>query len=257
MKKILCCLWALLLCVSLAMPAFGTGFVPSVSRPEKPPVQNVILITPEKPEDPENPEEETRPEHREEVEICVIISTVKEAKEKLTDITQDERDLLVEVYESVVSGIMQLPIPGSYVVSQILDVSWRNSACVENVEHTHQEELEREETVLMAQFDLAVEAGVEVVVMVYHEDQWKPVKSVTNNGDGTVICEFEHIGPVAFCVPGEEPKEETVPTVPVPVQPEPETPDYPLVPLIMLLAAFVLFLLLIYLRRRRKEEEQG
>ena len=30
--------------------------------------------------------------------------------------------------------------------------------------------------------------------------QWAPVKSVKNNGDGTVTCVFEDICPVAFCV---------------------------------------------------------
>ena len=45
-----------------------------------------------------------------------------------------------------------------------------------------------------------MKADTEVVVLVYRDGEWKPIKSVVNNGDGTLTCEFDYFCPVAFCV---------------------------------------------------------
>ena len=148
-----------------------------------------------------------------------------------------------------------------YVIREMVDVSLRRGDCVEVTTHYHQEVLEIQGVTMSVDFDLGVGPDVEVVVLTYRDGKWTQVEKVTNNGDGTITCVFEHFCPVIFCVPASsvEPEPTEAPTVPVfaPVEPADPVPDYPLVPLIALLTAFVLFLLLIYLRRRRKEEEKN
>ena len=41
---------------------------------------------------------------------CVIVTTVEQAKKKETDISQEDRDLLQEIYEKLVDGSMTLPV---------------------------------------------------------------------------------------------------------------------------------------------------
>ena len=185
MRRIVCLLAALLICGGLVCPAYGTGFVPSVSRPEKPSIGSVILGLKDKVEEKLEEAQDKIAEAGEVVEGCIVISTVKEAKEKLTDITQEERDTLVNIYEQLFSGEMVLPTPKNEVVLQVLDISWEHIDCVET-DHTHKEEMDREETVLVTEFDLGVPADVEVTVLVYVADEWRPVEKVINNGNGTV-----------------------------------------------------------------------
>lgn len=135
----------------------------------------------------------------EDVGDCLVITTITEAKEKTTDITQEARDLLLEVYEEIKNGDMELPLDEDYVVRELVDVSWKETTCVEP-EHGHKEWLEEEDTTLTVTFDLGVGPEEEVIVLVYINGEWVEAVSVINNGDGTVTVVFEDICPVAFCV---------------------------------------------------------
>lgn len=311
MKRTFCLLIALLLCASLALPAYASGvFVPSVSYKPTPPVQDAVLDIPqdvldklpeayleellkqEEEKQEQAPEEETDPEQepehtglREELKTCVVLTSIQQAREQTTDIFQESRDILLDLYEEIseTSLIVRDDPEGEtapdaagetkpaeamklffhdeeFVIREMVDVSLRRGDCVETT-HYHEEVLEIQGVTISVDFDLGVGPDVEVVVLTYREGKWTQVEKVTNNGDGTVTCVFEHFCPVIFCVPAStlEPEPTEAPTVPVfaPVEPAEPVPDYPLVPLIALLTAFVLFLLLIYLRRRRKEEEKN
>jgi hypothetical protein len=48
-----------------------------------------------------------------------------------------------------------------------------------------------------------VSKGVPVYVYTYNDADWNKVVKVTNNGDGTVTVVFEHLCPIAFCVPSD------------------------------------------------------
>jgi len=246
MKRILCLLAALVMCAGLALPAYANDFVPSVSRPEKPGIGNVILIDRNEIEinSPIGGKDRKDYQNGEAVDPCIVVSTVQDAIDKVTDISQEERDLLVEIHQKLYSGGMKLPLKEEYVVVELLDISWEYMDCVQTP-HTHEEELLLEENVLVADFDLGVEPDAKVTVMVYLDDKWEPVEAVTNNGDGTVTCEFQRIGPVAFCLPAETPVTEPA-----------EEVGYPLLWVILLIVAFLLFLLLIFLRRKRKKDEE-
>lgn len=183
MKKILCMMAALLMCLSLAMPAMAASdtFVPSIGYKDGPECEDAVL-------------------GGEYVGGCIVVSSIKQAKEKTTDIYQEERDLLLELYEKIETGAMKLPMENSgYVVRELVDVSFVKSGCVEDP-HGHEEDLLEEGTTITVTFDLGVWANTHVQVLVYVDGQWVAPVRVVNNGNGTVTCEFENIGPVAFCV---------------------------------------------------------
>ena len=182
MKKTITCLIALILCIGLILPVSATesAFVPSVTYKDGPVVEDAVM-------------------NGETVKDCVVVTTVKQAEEKTTDIYQEERDILVEVYEKVSTGAMVIPVQEGYVVRELVDVSFAAEECVEP-EHKHEEELEKEEVTQTVSFALGVDPGVDVQVMVFFEEEWIPVDTV-NNGDGTITCVFEVMGPVAFAVP--------------------------------------------------------
>lgn len=132
---------------------------------------------------------------------CVVITTVEEAEEKTTDITQEERDTLLKAYQGLVDGEVSLPIDGSYAVREIVDISFKYDACRQLEEHGHKDEVLAIEGVqLTIDFDMGVGADETVCVMTYINGEWAEIEEVVNNGDGTVTCVFEDLCPVAFAV---------------------------------------------------------
>jgi hypothetical protein len=136
------------------------------------------------------------------VEDCVVVTTIKQAEEKSTDISQEDRDLLLEVYEKLEEGSMTLPLEKEgYVVRELVDVSFEYEDCRQIEEHGHKDEnLKKEGVTLTVTFDLGIGTFEDLIVMAYVDGEWTPIKSVENNGDGTVTCVFEDICPVAFIV---------------------------------------------------------
>lgn len=140
------------------------------------------------------------------VEECVIVTSIAQAKDKSTDISQEDRDLLLEVYEQLQDGTMTLPLEGEYVIRDLVDVSFEYEDCREIEEHGHKDEnLAQEGVTLTVTFDMGVGAFEDVIVLVYVDGEWVRVESVKNNGDGTITCVFEDICPVAFVVEDKEP----------------------------------------------------
>lgn len=182
MRKLLCILCAVMLCLSLAVPAYAAGtFVPSISYKDGPEIEEATT-------------------GQETVTGCLVVSSITDAREKTTDIYQEDRDLLLEVYKELSDGTMKLPTENDkYVIRELVDVSWRKSECVEP-EHGHKEWLKQDATTIKVKFDLGVDKNTELIVMTYVDGEWTDVVEVINNGDGTVTVEFEDICPVVFCV---------------------------------------------------------
>ncbi len=182
MRKILCVILALMACAVLASPvlaAEGT-FVPSISYKD-------------------GPDLEKAEQDGEDVSDCIVITSIPEAKEKTTDIYQEDRDLLLKVYQELSEGTMKLPMDEDYVIRDLVDVSFRKSECVEP-DHGHKEDLAKNGTTITITCDLGIKKGVEIAVLSYIDGEWVPATSVVNNGDGTITCVFEDICPVAFCL---------------------------------------------------------
>lgn len=182
MRRMISLLVALLLCVMVACPVWAEDtFVPSIGYKDGPEIVEAE-------------------QNEEDVTDCLVVTTLKEAEEKTTDITQEDRDLLLEVYEELDNGSMELP--GEYkddVIRELVDVSFKQNDCV-GQEHGHKEWLAEEGNTITITFDLGVKATTDVGVLVYVNGQWVPAISVVNNGDGTVTVELEDICPMAFCV---------------------------------------------------------
>lgn len=135
------------------------------------------------------------------IDECVVVTSIAQAIEKSTDISQEDRDLLLEVYEAIAKGEMELPLKADYVIRDLVDISFEYDDCRCIEEHGHKDECLAEDGVtLTLTFDMDVPASAHVTVMAYVDGEWTSVKSVENNGDGTVTCIFEDICPVAFVV---------------------------------------------------------
>lgn len=182
MKKIFSLIAVLVMCLAMVAPAVVSAdtFVPSISYKDGPEVESAEM-------------------ENEDVANCVVVTSVLAAQEKTTDIFQEDRDLLLEVYAKLADGSVKLPLAEYYVIRELVDVSFKKVECIDP-EHTHEDDLAEEGVTITIDFDLGVKASTEVVVLSYHDGEWAPIKSVVNNGDGTVTCEFEHFCPVAFCV---------------------------------------------------------
>ena len=184
MKKLIVFATVLMLCVSMVLPVCVSAqeFVPSVTYKDG-------LIVIEADADGES------------VGDCIIVTSIKEAKEKTTDITQEARDELLDVYEKLEDGSMKVPLEGDYVVVELVDISWAQKGCVEN-EHGHLEWHEEEGNKVTVDLGY-LNKNFDLVVLVYRDGKWEKIESVVNNGDGSFDCVFEYFCPVAFCVEGE------------------------------------------------------
>lgn len=199
MKKLMSIVLILVLCLSLACPVLAAEdtFVPSIGVKDGP------EVVPGTDEDG-NPyvarvvdEEEQALDLVE--EGCLVVTPVSQA-ETSEEIPEDSRDTLLDVYNQLVDGSMELPYdkfeedldPDKMVVRELVDASW---LCEE-----HPELVSEVGVYVEIVFDLGVGEDTDVYVMAYVNGEWVPIVSAVNNGDGTVTCLFEEICPVAFSV---------------------------------------------------------
>ena len=187
MRKIVTVLMALLIISTLACPVFAAEnqFMPSVSYKD-------------------GPELEKAEQKGKENTDCVVITSIQNAKNKSTDITQEARDLLLDVFSQLQKGSMKLPLNnGKYVIRELVDISFKQADCV-NTDHVHEEELNKPEVTITLELDLGVNKYTEVRAFSYNDGAWNEVVSVENNGDGTLTVVMDHFCPVAFCVSTDE-----------------------------------------------------
>ncbi len=198
MKKLLSIFLAALLCLSLSSVAFAAEeFTPSVSYKGHP---ELVIIH----DEDGNPHIGIVRDEKKDIlsyvdKPCLVITPVSKANTS-TEIPDAARELLLNVYEQLTKGDMELPYEkfGSQikaedmVIRDLFDATWLCG--------NHPVELEPEGVVLELTFDLGVEAGTPVYTMTYNDGEWNPIISTVNNGDGTVTCTFEHLCPIAFSV---------------------------------------------------------
>ena len=181
MKRLFCLLMVLVITMSLAVPAAAADtFVPSITYKDGPDINTATMDGGD-------------------VKGCLVVTSISKAKNKSTDITQDDRDLLLDVYSKLNSGEMKLPIENDkYVIRELVDVSFMYNNC--RAPHDHEEWLKKDNTTVTVDFKLGVKSSAEVLVLVYVDNKWVPAEKVTNRGNGNVTVVFEEICPVAFCV---------------------------------------------------------
>ena len=197
MKKLICFITVLLLCVSIACPVLATEeFVPSISYKGAPEVVTV--------QDGSGNDalgviyDETDAVVRYVYQDCLWVTPVAKAEtdSKIPDAAEQE---LLAVYEALKNGTMKLPygdnVKAEYmVIRDLFDISWICGT------HGCAEEIVPDGVALELTFDLGVKADDTVVVMTYKNDTWSEIAKVVNNGDGTITCTFEHMCPVSISI---------------------------------------------------------
>ncbi len=203
MKKRICLLVVLILCLSIAIPAVAEedGFVPSITykpNPELVPVEG---------EDGEAYIGVIRNKEGEIVDYvghgCLLITPIAHVWDEEIMVPSDVERLLIKVYEALKDGSMKIPYekheadlnPANMVIRDLFDARW---LCEE-----HRIMLEEEGYTLELTFELGVIAEAQIFVMTYDEpaDEWSPIVKTVNNGDGTVTCTFEHLCAIEFSMP--------------------------------------------------------
>lgn len=202
MKKIIALLTVLMLCAAMVVPASAANeFTPSVSNKPAPEIVPVV--------DPNgDPAIGEIINDIEEIidyvyQPCIVITPVSGATTS-TEIPDDARELLLDVYAKLQSGEMTIPYEDLFegldnddmVIRDLFDVTF---SCEE-----HPAMLAPKGVVFRVTFDIGVEAGVDVYTTTYKNGQWVPAVSTVNNGDGTVTCLIEDFCPVAFSVEVED-----------------------------------------------------
>lgn len=182
MKKVICMVAMLALCLSLVCPAFASEdtFVPSISYQDGP---EIVAVG-----------EEFDIHH-------LVVTSIKDAQDQTTDVLQEDRDLLLSLYEQLESGAMELPLSGEkgdYVIRDLVHVGF-TVECLESGDG-HAEKLGQKNATIAVTFRLGIDANTNLLLMSYLRGQWIPVDKVVNHGDGTVSCELEDVGPVVFVV---------------------------------------------------------
>lgn len=189
MKKLICLVTVLLMCLCVTSPALAaeSNFVPSISYKDHPEILGDISLINDDGDILHVLDQD-----------CLVITPVSEALDKPENERTDYEQKLVEVYEKLSDGSMKLPLDDDWVIRDLFDASL---ICGEvHLDPNHVEELAKEGVYINLTFDLGVSPNTDVVVMVYINGQWQEIKSVVNNGDGTITGVFEDICPIAFCV---------------------------------------------------------
>lgn len=189
MKKIICCVVALVLCVVLSCTSvMAATFVPSIGDKGAPEVVNAWILY--------GDEEERLHED------CIVITPIREANTS-TLIPPAARDELLDVYDKLNKGEMELNYDDLPENVKKEDMVIRDMFDISVICEEHADVLVNPENKLKVIFDVGVVAGAYVHVEYYKDGEWHAVKAV-NNGDGTITCIFEEICPVAIAVPTKE-----------------------------------------------------
>ena len=199
MRKVLCLFVALLLCMSMVIPAYAseTTFVPSISDKDGP---DIVIGEDEEGNsfmgtifDPNG----NMTGHVTEGALTITSIAKVEVSE---NISEEARQQLLDIYEKLNNGTMVIPFdkvsgtlnPENLVIRDLIDVSWFNE------EFKNQFTFEGGSIELS--FVLGVNGDTNVYAMAYVNGEWVPVKKLLNNGDGTVTVTLESLGPVVFAV---------------------------------------------------------
>lgn len=225
MKKVIAILTAVILILSLGTTALAANFTPSVEEKDAP----TVVVPSQGPI-----KEEIKEQIKEEDTVALIIHTEtnniaheishseivitsvakmeeskkipKEAKEDLEKAYKDFSDknkkidkvvpaeVTKAITEDVKKEIGEDKTVNDLIVRDLFDVSL--------LEDEHHETLIDDEHHLLLTFNLGVKKGEFITTIKFNPetDKWETIRSTTNNGDGTVTCEFDHLCPVAFLV---------------------------------------------------------
>lgn len=205
MRRVISLVLALMICMSLAVPAFAATFTPSAENKGAPDIVEIKDQNNKPAAGKLTGAVEDGKEYVYEKE-CLVVTSIKDAKTSSMIPDASEKALL-DVYNGLKDGSLKIPYEkldsakaDKLVVRDLFDISM---ICV-GATVDHHEMLEDEDVSLEVNFKLGIGAKAKVYVMVYKNNEWQKIEKVTNNGDGTITCVFEHLCPVAIIVEAAE-----------------------------------------------------
>ena len=203
MRKIICLLIALVLCLSVTATAYASesGFVPSITYKPNP------EIVPVAGDDGEEYIGVIRDKDGNILDYvghgCLVVTPIAHVWDEEIEVPEAIEELLLKVYDGLNDGSMKIPYEkheadldaANMVIRDLFDARW---ACEE-----HRKMIEDEGVTFEITFDLGVVADAAIYVMTYDEsaNEWNPIIETVNNGDGTVTCTFEHLCAIEFSMP--------------------------------------------------------
>lgn len=206
MKRLISVLAILVLCVNLFVPVLADEFVPSITEKDGP------TIVPVKDKDGNDAIAEILDEDGNVIdwlyENCIVITPLAKAKTS-TLIPDEAEELLLAVYADLVNGVVNMPYekfnagldPEKMVIRDLYDVSWLCGEDSDYVDHPdHPTIVSPKGVTIRLTFDLGIGKNAKVYTSSYKNNEWNPIVSSENNGNGTVTCIFEDFCPVAFSV---------------------------------------------------------
>ena len=236
MRKVLSILTVLLICLSLAVPAFAAEevYVPSITAKPAPELDQstqdatgipVIQVKDEKQEIV----------HVSPIENLVVTPVANVMADEEVRISEEAQEILKEAFETLDTKGVEVfeEVPELVQLIQEADIKVEDLVVMDLFDVTIlNEELEEylnvEGNTIELTFAMNLPADQEVYVMVFKNSQWILAESAVNNGDGSVTCAFEHFCPVAILTAPVVTVEETEPAVEV--APEAETETQPAAP---------------------------
>lgn len=247
MKKIICLLTVLVLCMSLVVPAMAAedGFVPSITYKPNPEIVPVVG------EDGQEYIGVIRDKDGKILDYvghgCLMVTPIAHVWDEEIEVAPVVEELLLFVYGALNDGSMTIPYekheaeldPEYMVIRDLFDARW---VCEE-----HRKMVEEEGIIFEITFDLGVVADAEIFVMTYDEEtkEWDPIVKTVNNGDGTVTCSFEHLCAVEFSMPVA-----AAPSAPA----EDMQPGANMLPwYIILILAIIAFVVILIARKKKKK----
>lgn len=193
MRKLICLMLALLMSMSVVLPAAAAeeNFVPSITFKDGAEILsagfNVL---------PGTPGAEVFANG---VADCLVTTSIAQAMDKSTDITQEQRDQLLDIYKQLEEGTMKLPLKGETVVKELFSLSFKAEGCTALEDHYNKAEvLKQEGCTLTVDFKTEIKKNASLVVLTYIDGEWVEAEETKIGANGVVTCTFEDIGPTAF-----------------------------------------------------------
>ena len=245
MRRIICLIVAVVLCLSFAAPAFAAnGFVPSITYKPNP------EIVPIKDENGEEAVGVIRNSKGDVVDYvyhsCFQITPIAHVWDPEIEVPEYIEDLLIYVYEGLNKGELEIDYKkfeaelnaADMVIRDLFDIRW---FCEE-----HAALLKEQGNTVDIIFDLGVVSDAEIFVATFDETtkDWTPIVKTVNNGDGTVTCTFEHFCAISFSM--------AMPGSNVPVD-DVQAPN--LLPWIILLIVTIIAVVVILVVKNKKKAE--
>ena len=186
MRRIFAVLFVLLVSIGSVLPVFAANgdFAPSIEYKDGPTVVSGSL-------------------GEEDVTKCLVVTTVLTAINKSTDVSDEVRQRLLDLYEQLTreNDPMKLPLKYDYTILELIDISYHYSECSEDRDHGHKGTRGGSDNMMLnvcLKLDVSLEAGAKVLS--YDNGQWGVLPFETLE-DGAISFVVEKEGPVAITVP--------------------------------------------------------